>query len=253
MDIDRYKKQILVKEFSKNGQDILLQTHVVIIGAGGIGSNSSVILTRMGVGQIELIDDDVVDVTNLHRTSIFNENDVGKPKSKILEKKLGKINSDIRIVGYKKKVTRKNIEKIIRNADIVLDGTDNMQTRFLINDACIKNNIPWVYAGVRETIGMTMGIIPNKTPCLRCISNIIPSRSDPHGVAVLGNLPIVTASIQSIEAIKILLGKQPYGLIIYDLWRQHFEQIDLKKKPYCICCSRKKFEFLQRNPGDSSK
>ena len=88
MDIDRYKKQILVKEFSKNGQDILLQTHVVIIGAGGIGSNSSMILTRMGVGQIELIDDDVVDVTNLHRTSIFNENDVGKPKSKTLEKKL---------------------------------------------------------------------------------------------------------------------------------------------------------------------
>ncbi|RLI63774.1 MAG: adenylyltransferase [Candidatus Asgardarchaeum californiense] len=244
MTVNRYKKQILVEQFGKKGQNKLLNSKVVIIGAGGLGSNSANILTRAGVGSIEIVDDDVVDITNLHRTSIFNEEDVGKSKAMVLEKRLKITNSDVVIHGTKKKVTRKNIWSLIKNADIVLDGSDNMETRFLINDVCIKQKISWVYAGVTSAIGMVMGIVPEKTPCLRCISQSIPSPIMPSNISTFGIIPGVTASIQCMEAIKILLGDDIAGLIIYDIWKQQFEITNLRRNPECICCSKHIFEFL---------
>jgi len=242
MDFERYQRQILVKEFGKNGQEILSRKHIVIIGGGGLGSNSSELLVRLGVGRIDIVDDDPVEITNLHRTSLFNEEDVGQFKCQILEEKLQKINSEITIKAVKQRVTKENILSIVKNADIILDGTDNMQTRFLINDTSIKNDIPWIYAGVYSTVGMVMGILPKKTPCLKCISQSIPEKTGE--TPVLGNLTSITASIQCTEAIKILLEKQLSGLIIYDIWKQQFDQISIQKNPTCSCCENEIFEFL---------
>ena len=119
-----------------------------------------------------------------------------------------------------------------------------METRFLINDASIKNNIPWVYGGVAGTIGMTMGIIPGKTPCIRCISQNI-SSSSTSGQGTFSILPSIVASIQCMEAIKILLGEKPSGFIIYDIWKQCFEQMIIQRNPACSCCGKHSFEFLE--------
>lgn len=242
MDFEKYRRQMIVTELGKKGQEILSNKHIVIIGGGGLGSNSSEIFVRLGVGNIYIYDEDKVEPSNIHRTSIFNEDDIGKSKAFILQDKLKKINSDVNICGFKEKVTKENISEVAKKADIFLDGTDNMQTRFLINDSAIKNKIPWIYAGVYSTIGMVMGVLPKKTPCLRCISQNILEK--PGEIPVLGNLPLTTASIQCTEAIKILLNKEPSGLIIYDIWRQQFEKINIKRNQNCSCCGKEIFEFL---------
>jgi len=242
MDLERYQRQIIVPEFGEEGQQLLSKKQVVIIGGGGLGSNSSEILARLGVGRIDVVDDDTIELTNIHRTSIFNEEVIGSFKCQVLEEKLQKINSEVKSSGIQKRVTKENIESIVKNADIILDGTDNMQTRFLINDVSIKNGIPWIYAGVYSTVGMVMVIIPKQTPCLKCISQSIPEKTGV--IPVLGNLPLTTASIECTEAIKLLLGKPLSGLIIYDIWKQQFEQINIKRNPGCSCCGNEIFEFL---------
>jgi len=242
MDFTRYKRQILLEELGERGQKILSQKHAVIIGGGGLGSNSSEILTRMGIGKIDIVDDDEIELTNLHRTSLFNEQDIGQPKATILEKKLQQINSEIEIKGFKHHVTKDNIESLVKKADIILDGTDSMQLRYLINETAVKHDIIWAYAGVYATVGMVMGIQPTKTPCLKCIAQNIPDKNGE--IPVLGNLPLTIASIQCIETLKLLIENESSGLIIYDIWKQQFEQINIQKNPTCSCCGKKQHGFL---------
>jgi len=243
MNFDRFRRQIIVNEIGENGQQLLSKKKVVIIGGGGLGSNSANILVRLGIGRIDIIDDDILDITNLHRMSIYNEEDIGKIKSQILAEKLQKINSEVKVRGIDKKVTKKNIESITNNSNIILDGTDNLETRFLINELSIKKKIPWVYAGVHGTIGMIMAIEPKISPCFRCISqNNIREKS--FEIPVLGNLPVIISSIQITEALKLLLDKNPSGLIIYDIWNQNFERINIKRNQQCICCGKEVFELL---------
>lgn len=243
MNVNRYRRQILVKRLGEKGQHILSEKHVVVIGCGGLGSNSANILVRTGIGSIDIVDDDSLDLTNLHRTSLFNEEDIGKPKCQILEEKLQQINSEVTVRGIKKRITKENIESAVKHADIILDGTDNMETRFLINEVAVKSNIPWIYAGVHTTVGMVIGIVPRQTPCLKCMSHsIVDNKTDE--IPVLGNLPVTIASIQCTEAMKILLGKQLSGLIMYDIWKQRFEQMNVKRNPECTCCGKEQFELL---------
>jgi molybdopterin/thiamine biosynthesis adenylyltransferase len=239
MSLNRYRRQTLVNEFGHKGQEILAKKHAVVIGGGGLGSHSADLLVRMGIGSIDIVDNDIVDITNLHRTSVFSEYDIGKSKALILQEKLQAINSDVRVRGIKRVVINDNIEALVRGADIIVDGTDSMSLRFLINNVSIKRDIPWVYAGVYETVGMVMGILPGKTPCFQCISQTIPELSYEE-TPVLGSLPSTIASIQCNEAIKLLLGKSLVGLIIYDVWKQCFETMDIKRNPQCPMCSMKK-------------
>lgn len=243
MNLERYRRQILVKELGVKGQRTLLKKHIVIIGGGGLGSTSANILVRAGIGSIDIIDNDLLDISNLHRTSIFNEEDIGKSKSQILEKKLQIINPQVTVKGIKKRITKENIESTVKRADIILDGTDNMETRFLINEAAVKNRIPWIYAGVHTTTGMVMGIIPKQTPCLKCISHNF-SNKQIGELPVFANLPLTIASIQCVEAFKLCLKQQLSGLIIYDIWKQYLEKIVIKRNPGCTCCSKEQFEFL---------
>jgi adenylyltransferase/sulfurtransferase len=243
MNLERYRRQILVEKLGKEGQNTLFKKHVVIIGGGGLGSTSANILVRAGIGSINIIDNDIVDITNLHRTSLFNEEDIGQCKSHILEKKLQIINSNVNVKGIKRNITDKTIESTIANADLILDGTDNMETRFLINEAAVKHNIPWIYGGVHTTTGMVMGIIPRKTPCLTCISHNF-SDTRIGEIPVFANLPLTIASIQCTEAVKLLLENKVSGLIIYDIWTQQFEHLDIKRNPTCPCCEHNQFKFL---------
>lgn len=239
----RYHRQIIVPELGREGQETLFKKHVVIIGEGGLGSHTSELLVRIGIGIIDIVDHDSIKLSNLHRTSVFTEEDIGKPKSLVLEKKLQSINSEITIKGIKKRVTKENIESIVKSADVILDGTDNMGTRFLINEAAVKNSIPWIYAGVHTTVGMVMGMIPKQTPCLKCVSHSITNNKTDE-IPVLGNLPVTIASIQCTETLKVLLGKQLSGLIVYDIWKQRFEKMNIERNPECTCCAQELFELL---------
>jgi len=238
MVINRYRRQILVKQFGQKGQKQLASKHVIIIGAGGLGSNSANLLIRIGIGYIDIIDYDTIDKTNLHRTSVFSEQDVGKFKALILQERLQLVNTNVKVNGINQKVTSKNIDSLVHDADVIIDGTDNIPLRLLINERAIKHKIPWVYAGVFETVGMVMAILPKKTACFHCITPKIPV-SKTQETPVLGSLPATIAAIQCNETIKILLGKQPAGLLIYDVWNQRFDILDVKRNPCCPICGKK--------------
>jgi molybdopterin/thiamine biosynthesis adenylyltransferase len=247
MDIDRYRRQTLVQQFGQKGQETLAEKQVVVIGAGGLGSYSTNLLVRMGIGKVDIIDNDVVDITNLHRTSVFTEADIGKSKAIILQEKLRASNTDSQIKGIKQKVTTENIKSFVNHADVIIDGTDNLSLRFLINQVSITQMIPWVYAGVHGTIGMVMGILPKKTPCLHCISQNI-TQTLTGETPVFGSLPATIASIQTTETIKLLLGKPLAGLIIYDIWEQYFDRINLKRNINCLVCGKKKTAVSEKVP-----
>ena len=245
MNPERYRRQILVKELGAQGQDTLSKKHAVVIGGGGLGSNSANLLVRAGIGSIDIVDYDVVDITNLHRTALFTEDDVGKSKAKVLEKKLHQSNTEVVVRGVEQKVTKETITSIVDHADIVLDGTDSLAMRFLLNDIAVKQGIPWVYAGVYATVGMVMGVLPKQTPCFKCISPVLPSE-DASETPVLGTLPGLIAAVQCNEAMKFLLGMPFSGLLIYDSWSQCFDQMVLERNLSCSCCGKGMFEFLEK-------
>ena len=245
---NRYSRQTLLKSIQKEGQKKLANSHVVVIGCGALGTTIANNLARSGVGHIKLIDRDIIELNNLQRQNLFNEHDVGLPKASIAAEKLKDVNSEIKIDSVIDDVTHKNIENLIKDVDVVLDGTDNMLVRLLINDACVKHNIPWVYGGAIETYGMTMNIIPNKTPCFRCIIPDLPDAGllpTCDTVGVLNSIPTIISSIQSTEAIKILLKKDVNkDLLIYDVWSHDFQKIRIKKRKHCECCGKHNYEFL---------
>ncbi len=245
---DRYSRQILLRNIKAIGQKNLSNSNVVIIGCGALGTTIANNLVRSGIGNIRIVDRDIVELNNLQRQNLFDENDIGFPKASTAAEKLRKINSDIKIDYIVDDVNYENIENIIRNMDVVVDGTDNMLIRFLINDACTKHSIPWVYGGAIETQGMTMNIIPDKTPCFRCIVKDLPeagSLPTCDTVGVINSIPVIIASIESTEVIKILIGKDiNKKLLVYDVWKHDFHAINIKKKNYCKCCVKHDFEFL---------
>ncbi len=245
---DRYSRQILLKDIQKEGQEKLLNSRVVVIGCGALGTNIANNLARAGIGYLRVVDRDIVELNNLQRQNLFDEDDIGSSKAEASAEKLKKINSDVRIEAITDDVNYENIEGIIKNIDVVLDGTDNMLVRFLINDACVKHDIPWIYGGAIETYGMTMNIIPYKTPCFRCLIHNLPetgSLQTCDTVGVLNSIPEIIASIQSTEALKILLGKEiNKDLLTYDVWIHNFNNISIKKRADCECCGKHNFEFL---------
>ena len=256
--IERYEKNILLEEIGKEGQEKLLNSKVAIIGCGGLGSVIAENLARAGIGEIRIVDRDYVEIDNLQRQILFDEEDAekGMPKAVSAVEKLRKINSDVKFIPFVEDVNPLNIERIIKGVSAVADGTDNMETRFLINDACIKHNIPWVYGAVIGTEGMTMNVVPEKTACLRCLIKNVP----PPGLlptcdtsGVMNTAVNVIASLQSTELIKILTGKKfSREAIHFDVWRGMFTKIKVKKLPSCISCGKKIFEFLNGKYTDST-
>jgi molybdopterin/thiamine biosynthesis adenylyltransferase len=258
--LDRYSRQILFQHIGLEHQKELIDSYAVVIGCGALGSVSSSYLVRAGIGHIRIIDRDFIEESNLQRQILFDENDIkhSLPKAIAAQKKLQWINSKINIEGIVADLNYANAEDLTRGADIILDGSDNFETRFLINDICVKNSIPWIYGACIGSKGLTMNIIPLQTPCLRCVFESLPQMGtfptcDTAGV--IGPIASIIASIQVTEAFKILtrdfksLNK---SLLEIDVWDTKFKQLDIKdlrKLNNCQTCKSHNYEFLYAKDG----
>jgi len=242
----RYIRQEIFREIGKKGQKKLGKSTVAIVGLGALGSNSAELLARAGIGQLILIDRDVVELSNLQRQSLFDENDVGKPKALAAKEHLNKINSEIKIDFFIDDLNFENINKLLENkTDLILDCTDNLETRFLINDFCIKNSIPFIYSSAVGSKGYVFDIFPGKTPCLRCFLKEARALDTCETAGVLNTITNLVSSIQANEAIKILLKKdyEKY-LLFFDVWKNDLLKIKVNKNKNCICCAKNYFEYL---------
>jgi len=246
MNLTRYQRQIILPFIGEEGQKRLKEASVLIIGCGGLGCTIANHLARAGVGRLKIVDKDIVQLQDLQRQILYDEKDVktSQPKAKVASEKLKKINSEIEVKAFSLEVTSQNIEELIKDVDLVLDGTDNIETRFLINEACIKHNLPWIHGAVQEATGMSMNIIPGKSACYRCLIDKIPPINGP--IPILNTIPALVASIQATEAIKIIT-KSPNinkDLIYIDPWRGIFQKIKIKKRKDCPVCVKRDFTLI---------
>ncbi len=250
----RYDKHIKLSDFGQEGQNKLSKSRVVLIGCGALGSNIANLLVRSGVAELKIIDRDMVELGNLQRQVLFSEKDIGSPKAKVAELKLKEVNSEIKINSSVRDVRSSNIFEIVSGYDLIMDGTDNMTVRMIINDISVKECIPWVYGGVLGTGGMAMAVTGNG-PCLRCLVPELPEQGEIptcESFGVINTIPAVIASIQVTEAFKILTGKDPVkGLVRYDIWSHEFTLHDMTKDPDCECCVKSDFKYLKESNEES--
>ncbi len=244
----RYSRQEIFAEIGKKGQEKLRNSTVAIIGLGALGSSSAELLARAGIGKLILVDRDIVELSNLQRQSLFEENDIGKAKAAQTKEHLSKINSDIEIEFFIDDLNFENIEKILnKKIDLILDCTDNLETRFLINDFCIKNKIPFTYSSAIGSKGYVFNIIPGKSnPCLRCFLREAIQLDTCETIGVLNTITNLVSSFQVDEAFKILLSKRnsEKNLLFFDIWKNEMFKIKVNKNKDCICCIKNKFEYL---------
>ena len=252
---DRYSRQALFPKIGEEGQKQLGNSLVVIIGCGALGTVIATALVRAGVGKVRIIDRDFIEYHNLQRQLIFDEDDVKNqlPKAIAAERHLKKVNSSVEIEGIVADVNYTNIERFISSADLILDGLDNFETRFLINDVALKLKIPWVYGGAISSSGMTMNIIPDKPPCFRCFCATVPHPQvvltcDTAGI--ISPVPFIIGSLQTAEALKILVEAKEINqnLIVIDVWKDTFHQIEITPHKNCPACQGK-YEFLEGKFG----
>ena len=251
---DRYYHQILFKGIGEAGQRRISSGSVCIVGCGALGSMAAMGLVRAGVGKIRIIDRDFVEMPNLHRQILFDEEDVQKimPKAVAAEARLRKINSTIHIEGVVSELSHFNVEKLCDGFALIIDGTDNFETRFLINEFSIKNSIPWIYGAALGSYGLTFNIIPGDGPCLQCVFEALPpsgtlATCDTAGI--INSVPTIIASIQCAEALKILSGRREKlnsFISIIDVWEGVLSRVALRKeKSDCSVCDRREFKLLQ--------
>ncbi len=240
--IERYSRQILLKEVGGKGQTKLLNGRVLIIGAGGLGAPVALYLAAAGVGTIGIADADVVDISNLQRQVIHFTPDIGKPKVTSAKGKMEAINPDVRVNTYREWVRAANIMDLIRDYDFVIDGTDNFAAKFLINDACVLAGKPYSHGGILRFDGQTMTVRPGESACYRCIFPTPPPRDaipTCSQAGVIGVLPGVIGLIQATEAVKFLLGKGELltgRLLTYSALDMKFREIPIRKNPNCPVC-----------------
>jgi len=261
--LDRYRKQTLFQGLGEAGQQRLQQSRATLIGCGALGSVIAETLVRAGVGLLRIVDRDFVELSNLQRQVLFDENDVAEhlPKVVAASRKLKAINRDVVIEPLVLDVTHTNILELITGADVILDGTDHFEIRFLINDASLESGIPWIHAGCVGSHGQMMTVLPGKTPCLRCIMPEIPSPGSSETcdtAGVIGPAVQIMASLQCVDALKILSG-QSYlispRLTVIDVWENSWRKIDLEKlltSQHCPCCQGGERLWLQGTAGAQS-
>jgi len=245
--IDRYSRQIILKKIGVVGQKKLLKSNVLIVGAGGLGSPISIYLAALGIGKIGIIDKDSVEISNLSRQIIFSTNDLKKNKSSVAINKLRKINPDIKLHSFNKRLTKKNINQIAKNFDLIVDGSDNFRTRFLINDYCLKNKKTLVSGAISKFDGQvyTFNFSKKKSPCLRCFIPKMPSNPDVDNCeyeGVLGSLAGIIGTIQANEVVKEILeiGDTLCGyILIIDALKLTFRKVKLNKRSDCYCNEKK--------------
>jgi adenylyltransferase/sulfurtransferase len=257
---DRYSRQTIFPGIGVEGQRRLMASHVTLCGCGALGTVLASSLARAGAGHLRVVDRDFLELHNLQRQVLFDENDVheGLPKAEAAARKLEAVNSSIHIEPVVTDIDHTNIIDLARDADLILDGTDNFETRYLINDAAVKLGKPWVYGGCIGSHGQVMTIVPGRTPCLRCVIESSP----PPGMAptcetagILGPIVNIVASLQVTEALKILTGQLDAinrELIMIDVWDGTFKKLKiagLLDAVDCPTCKRHNFEWLDGKLG----
>jgi len=240
---ERYSRQIVYEKIGKEKQEKLFTSRIVIIGAGALGSVIANNLCRAGIGYLRLVDEDNVELSNLPRQILFNEEDAksGLSKAAVSCTRLAAINSNIVLEPVTVHVDSSNIEELIQDADCVLDATDNLEIRFIINEACHTLKKPWVHGAVLGAAGNCITIIPGEGPCFRCYMPELPSIGSYPTTATHGVLNMITgiiASMESMEAIKIITGSSDINrqLFVMDLWNNTAEYLEILKNPGCPVC-----------------
>ena len=257
---DRYARQVLFQPLGEKGQQALSRATVLLVGCGALGTHLADLLARAGVGRLRIVDRDVVERSNLHRQSLFDERDVaeGLPKAAAAARRLADVNPEIAVEAVAAHLDAGNIGRHADGVDLLLDGTDNFETRFLLNDLALQRSIPWVYAACIGAYGMTMTIVPGTTPCLRCLVRDPPAPGtvdtcDTAGI--LAPAAALAAALAAGEAIKILSGAIEAisrDLVAFDLWSNTTQRLRMERasmSPGCPACDQGRYEFLAAGAG----
>ena len=249
-DRERYSRQILFAGIGERGQQQLLDARVAVAGCGALGTFQAGALARAGVGLVRILDRDYVELSNLQRQWLFDESDVeqGLPKAVAAARKIAGINSDVRVEPVVADLVASNVEDFLGDVELILDGTDNFETRYLINDFAVERGLPWVYGAAVGSYGIAMPVLPGKTACLRCVYPDPPTGAQPtcETAGVLGTVTALIASLQVSQAIQILCGVEPGRKITtVDLWSGEIRQV-AQPGPVADCpaCGRREFPYL---------
>jgi adenylyltransferase/sulfurtransferase len=257
--MERYSRQILFEGIGEEGQRRIRGSRALVVGCGALGSAQVEMLARAGVGSLRIVDRDFVEESNLQRQTMFTERDARErvPKAVAAGRRVAEINSEVACEFEVADVNQSNVERLIEGCDVVLDGTDNFATRFLINDACVKHGVAWVYGAAVGSYGVTMTIRPHITPCLRCVFPDEPAAASAPTCDTAGVImPIISvvAAVQAAEALKLLAGRLEslHGqLLQFDVWRNEWRRIALRERaPDCPACALGRFEALEAEAGD---
>ncbi len=257
---ERYSRQILFEPIGEQGQERLRRSKVTIIGCGALGSNLATLLARAGVGRLCIVDRDFVEPSNLQRQTLFEESDAQEvlPKAVAAERRLRRINSDVEVYGTVADLTPQNAEELLGNSDLLLDGTDNFETRLLMNDYAVEKSLPWVYAAVVSGYGLVMPIRPSETACLACVAEendlarngfaIQTNEPTCDTVGVIGPAASAIASLQAAAALKLLVSKfeaRESRLVTLDVWTLRFQSLQVPRRPDCRACGERRFSYLE--------
>ncbi len=241
-EIKRYSRHIILKEVGGKGQKKLCEARVLIVGAGGLGSPAAYYLAAAGIGALGIVDDDVVDISNLQRQILHGTADIDRPKTESAAERIGALNPGVRVETHQVRLAAENVERIIRDYDVIINGLDNFPARYLLHDACFFGRKPLVEAGVLQFLGQAMTIVPGRGPCYRCI---FPEPPPPGSVpscqeaGVLGAVAGVLGVMQATEAIKLILGigKPLIGrMMIYEALSGSFREVNFRPNPKCPLC-----------------
>ena len=252
---ERYSRQILFPGIGERGQEALLGARVALVGCGALGSFHAAALARAGVGSMVIIDRDYVEPSNLQRQWLFEESDAADalPKAAAAERRLALINSSIHVRGVVADLTASNAEQLLGRVDLILDGTDNFDTRYLINDFSVSRSIPWVYGAAVGSYGLAMPVLPGRTPCLRCVYPNPPQSAQPtcETAGVVNVIASLVASYQVADALKILCGQADRleaRITTVDVWQGGTRQIAAPPRdPECPACGRRQFPYLEES------
>ncbi|ABO50775.1 UBA/THIF-type NAD/FAD binding protein [Desulforamulus reducens MI-1] len=248
----RYHRNIMLSGVGEEGQLKLLHSSVLVVGTGGLGSPVAYYLAAAGIGRLGLIDADVVDCSNLQRQIVHGTPDIGRFKVESAREKLLQINPDIDIRTYPHRMTEDNAEELVEQYHIVVDATDNLESRYILNKACINQKKPFIYGGVLSMVGQVMTIVPGKGPCFRCIFRELPGKRRPKGtdeVGILGSVAGTIGSIQATEVIKYLLGQGELligRLLTMDARSMSFADVEVKKDAQCPDCGHLKRDYGEK-------
>jgi molybdopterin-synthase adenylyltransferase len=228
----RYTRHILFEKIGQQGQEKISKANITILGLGATGTNSAELLVRAGIGSLTLIDRDIIEDSNLQRQTLFTEQDLQKPKALVAKEKLEKINSSTKIKAYFKDINPTTIS-LLKNPDLILDCTDNMYARFLLDEYCYKYDIPWIYTGIIESTGMVFKILPKKTPTLKEVFKELNQPPDSCDISgVLNTIAPFASSLQVTEALKHLTSQSPTKELLYfDIWKNKVQKIKVRKNP----------------------